>query len=117
AALDDGGGVATGVEDAGSPDLPRQGGRLGRRELGRVDAEIAVGGGGDAVGAVAEVDLVEVAQEEVVLAVALLEGAGVEDLPHLAEEAVRAAGVVELGQLLGDRAAAFGVPEGRAHHG
>jgi hypothetical protein len=111
--LDDRAGVLAGVEAAGGADLARQRGRLGRGEVGGVHAEERVGGGGDAVGPVAEVDLVEVAAQEVGLAVALLEGGGVEDLADLAEHRPLAAGVVELGQLLGDRAAALGVAERR----
>ena len=104
-AADDRPGIGAGVEPVGRLDLPRQGRRLRHRQPGRVDVEEGAGGGGEPVGPLAEVDLVEVALEELVLGGAPFELAGDERLVDLAVEGAGAGGEVGLGQLLGDGAA------------
>ena len=101
-----------------------QHGRLVQLELGGRLGEVVPGGGLDAVGAVAEVGDVEVALEDPVLGVLLLEGDGVAQLADLALVGVRGGrgllllgvGLVDqrqLDHLLGDRRAALDDPVGR----
>jgi hypothetical protein len=109
--------VSVGVEGARGSDLPRQRGRLvDAQALGR-HAEEGLGREPDAVGTLAEVDLVDVALEQLVLGILALELAGVEHLPQLAEHGAGGARVVQLGQLLGDRAPALGVALGGVQGG
>ena len=107
AAGQDRGRVGPGVQPLGGTDLAGQGGGLGGGELLRLHAEEGAGRGRDAVGTLPEVHLVEVALEELVLGVVALELGRVQHLPQLAEEGVPRACVVELGQLLGNRAPAL----------
>ena len=104
AANHDGLGPAIRVEVAGRVDHPGEGGGLRDIQLLGRDPEVVKRGGGDAVVPVAEVHLVDVALQELVLAVALLELGRIQHLPELAEDRVLRARVIELGQLLGDRA-------------
>jgi hypothetical protein len=73
-----------------------------------------------AVGAVAEIHLVQVTLEQLVLGVPPFELAGVEQLAELAEHGSFAARVVDLGELLRDRRTALGLAphrvERRTHH-
>ena len=79
---------------------------LGQGQLAEVLLEVAAGGGGDAVGARAEVDLVEVQRQDRLLRVPGLEAAGHDRLAGLARD--RLVGAEELlGDLLRDRAAAL----------
>ncbi len=100
-----------------------EGGGLQRVELVGVDREEVPGGGLDAVGAVAEVGEVEVALEDPVLGVVLLEGDRVAELLDLALVGVRGGRLAlglgvrlrqqcHLGHLLGDRGTALGAAAG-----
>jgi hypothetical protein len=93
-------------------------GRLGQREVGRVHAEVPLGGGLDAVGAAAEVHDVEVPGENLGLRVLLLEGQRHTRLPELPADALLGRGQPLLrgrrrleqrllDQLLGDGGAAL----------
>ncbi len=79
---------------------PGQQRRLGERQIGDTYMEVVLGGGTDAVVAVAEVGDVEVALEDLVLGEAVLQGDGVPGLLELALEG-RPGGVLAL--LLGAR--------------
>ena len=104
-----GGGLGgdTGIEGGRGPDEPGQQRRLGDGQVGDGHPEELLGGRGHAVGLGAEVDLVQVALEELVLAPPLLEGHRVEQLLGLAQDALLVAHEVLLRHLLGDGGAAL----------
>ena len=66
--------------------------RLRQREVDGVDAEVRLGGGLDAVGALAEVHDVQVAGEDLVLRVLLLQGQREPGLAQLAADALLVGG-------------------------
>ena len=76
-------------------------------ELARRFAEIAVRRGVDAIGAGAEIDPVEVDFEDLVLAEAMLEPQRQQSLADFAGEVALGRQEQDLGELLGDRAAAL----------
>ena len=78
-------GMAPRIEALGRLDLAGEGGRLGGAEPVRRDAEERLGGGSQSVGVVAEVHLVEIPLQELVLRVPLLEAHGIQQLTQLAE--------------------------------
>ena len=81
--------------------------RLGQRDLGGGLAEVAPGGGVDAVGAGAEIHPVEIQGQDLVLGQMALEPDRQQQLLHLALEMALMRQEQVLGQLLGDRAAAL----------
>ena len=95
--------------------------RLGERQLRDLLAEVLVRGRGDAVGAGAEIDLVQVEVEDLVLRELPLEAKREDDLLHLALVAPLRGQQQRLHDLLRDRAAALHdlpgehVVEERAH--
>ncbi len=104
--------MADRVVGAGRLDEPGQQRGLGEGEVLRLPAEVAPGGCLDAVGAVAEVDEVQVALEDLLLRQALLDADRQARLPDLAADRVVGGGVVAggieqgvLDVLLGERAA------------
>ena len=100
--------VAERVEAAGGLDEARQHGGLVDGEVHDVLVEVRLGGGLDAVGAVAEVHGVEVLEEDEVLGVLVLEAQGVPELLELPGGGLL--GVLDdrqLDVLLGDRGTAL----------
>ena len=98
------------LEALGGGDGRGQRGRLRQAHvLDRLVAEVVLGSGGDAVDALAEVGLVQVVLEDLVLAVAPFQLDRVHGLAQLAVDGPRVAGDGLLDQLLGDGAAALGV--------
>ena len=91
-------GVSDGVERRGVGDQPSQEGRLPDVEVGDALAEVGLGPGLHAVGAVAEVDDVEVALEDLVLGHQLLEPAGQHRLAGLAADGLLVAELRRLGR-------------------
>ena len=77
-------GCAIGSNAVGCCTMPASSAACGKREVAGVGAEVAAGGGLDAVGAGAEVGDVEVALEDLVLGVLLLERHRVAQLAQLA---------------------------------
>ncbi len=123
-----GGGLVLGVGDdvvlAGGVEQGGEVGALGGGEVLGVDAEVGLGGGLDAVGAAAEEAGVEVALEDLVLALLAVELDRDEELLHLAGDGLFLGQVVVLDVLLGDGGAGLlalaggGVPAGADHrHG
>src|SRR3546814_19546738 len=88
---------------AGRGDYARQQRRLGQRELRNRRAEVGLGRGSDAVGALAEVDDRQVLEEDLVLVDLAVELGGEDRLAHLALDRLLAARDRVLHQLLGDR--------------
>ena len=90
-----------------------QGGEVGgllQRQLGQLLAEIVERGGGDAVRAHAEIDLVEVELEDLLLGEGALDADGEHRLLELAIELLLAGQQEVLGDLLGDGGGALGPP-------
>ena len=81
------------------------------RSFGRL-AEITPRRGVHAIGAAAEIDLVQIRFEDLILAQAALQRQRVDSFPDLAREAALRADEGELGELLGDGAAALDHVEG-----
>jgi len=77
-------GVADGIELRGRLGQPREQRRLGQRERLHRLAEIGLRCGGEAIGALPEVDLVEVELEDLILAQFALDLEGEQDLVELA---------------------------------
>ncbi len=92
------------------PGLEHRGAGLGVGAAARMGgAEVGAGGGLDPVGALAEVDRVEVLGEDLVLAPVALEAVGERRLAELLEDRAAAFGVERvLDELLGDRRGALG---------
>jgi hypothetical protein len=91
----------------GSLREPGQLGGLGDRELGGRLAEVAARGLGQAVGAVSEVDLVEIEVEDLLLREPLLDVASEDHLSDLASDRALRVQEQALHHLLGDRAPAL----------
>ena len=89
----------------GRGDEPRQDRRLAHGQVGGVHREVGLCRGLHAVGALAEVDGVEVLREDAVLVHAILELPGERRFVDLATERVGRAHVEDLHELLGDRGA------------
>ena len=109
------------VEAFGRADLARQERSLRRCQCLSADTEEALGRRREAVRALAEVHLVEVTLQQLVLRVALFQFGGVQNLAEFAQERLLTGGVVQLRQLLGDRAPTLEVaarrPDQRPDHG
>ena len=89
-----------------------QQGALGEVQLADVLAEVRLGGGLDAEGAAAVVDVVQVHRQDFLLGVVLLDAVGDEPLVQLAADGLFAGQPLHLhvaGELLGDGAAALGL--------
>ena len=86
----------------------RQVGALGQRQVGDRLAEVVVGRRADAVGAVAQPDLVEIELEDLLLGQGLLEPGGEDRLLQLAADRDLVVQEDVLGHLLGDGRAALG---------
>ena len=85
----------------------RQIGALRQIELGERLAEIVVGGGADAIGAVAQPDLVQIELEDALLGQGLLDALGEDGFLELAAKGLVAGQKDVLGHLLGDGRAAL----------
>jgi hypothetical protein len=93
----------------GGVDRPGERRRLGQgHELDRLVAEVVLGGGGDTVDPFAEVGLVQVSLQDLVLGQAAFQLDGVDGLAQLAVEGAGVAGDRELDELLGEGAPALG---------
>ena len=93
-----------------------QGGKIGgllERELAQLLVEVVERGGRHAVGAHAEIDLVEIELEDLVLGVGALDADGEDRFLELAVELLLARQQEVLGHLLGDGGGAFGAPSCR----
>jgi hypothetical protein len=101
------GGVAVGRQPRGRFHHARQHRGLGDLHLARRLAEIALGGGLDAVGAGAEIDAVEIELENLGLAELALEPEREHELLHLAPERALLGQEQILGELLGEGRAAL----------
>ena len=101
-------GVAAWVVGTRALDEPGEQGGLGDGELLGGLAEIAAGGLADSPGAVAEIDLIQIEVEDLVLAELLLDPAREDDLTHLALVGALRSEQQALDHLLGDRAGALG---------
>ncbi len=95
--------LADGMEVARLLGKRGQVGGFGNRELVEGLAEVDLRGGGDAVGVLAEEDLVEIELEDLVLAQAVLEAGGEDDLLDLALAGAVTGQEEVLHHLLGDR--------------
>ena len=84
--------------------------RLRQRQLGNALVEIEARCCRHPVGTSSKVDPVEIACENLILPEAMVQPDGSESLPDLAVEAAFIADDLKLGQLLGDRTAAFDNP-------
>ena len=80
------------------------------REILQLLVEVAEARRGDAIGANAEIDLVEIQLEDLVLRVGTLDADGEDSLLELALHRALAAEQEVLGDLLGDRRATLGTP-------
>ena len=100
-------GARIGIEAARVGDQPGEERRLRDVELGDAHAEVGLGAGLHAVGAVAEVHGVQVALEDLVLRHDLLEAPGQHRLAGLAVDGLRVADQLLLHDLLGDGRAAL----------
>src|SRR5262249_10731355 len=114
-------GVGDDVVLAGCVDEGGEVGGAGRVEVGGVPAVVGLGGGLDAVGVAAEVAGVEVALEDLVLGLVLVQLDGDEEFLGLAGDRLFLGQVVVLDVLLGDGGAGLlalaggGVPAGADH--
>ena len=96
-------------------DQPGEHGAILHRQLGRALAEVVLGGGFDAVAAAAEIHLVGVLLEDLLLGVGLLQPQGEDDLLELAVQAALALGGHRAHQLHGEGGGAFPAPAEAGH--